>query len=119
MVGIALFDTWVKMASPLMRCTNATLRSDRRGVPRILNHRLVQNSVPAHYSQRPTLKKALNEQIAKAAAQRGESHGKLMYDLVDPDHEHRDLLVEIVANGIDAIAASKSEKEMAKNRDKK
>jgi hypothetical protein len=64
------------------------------------------------YSQRPTLKRALRTQIDKAAVHRGQRPGEFVNEAMDSGPEGREALAEVIAEAVDTIQASRSEKEI-------
>lgn len=68
------------------------------------------------YSRRATLKRALHSQIAKVARERGQRPRELLADLTEQPTQTREILTEVVANAVDEIVASRSEKEIAELR---
>lgn len=64
------------------------------------------------YSQRPTLKSALQRKIDRAAKERGQRPNELVSELLDPEKivQSKDKLTEVIADAIDEIQASESEK---------
>lgn len=65
-----------------------------------------------HFSRRPTLKKAIREQLAKIAAQEGVSESDVKADFLSNDAESDALRADVIANAIDSISRSKSEKDI-------
>ncbi len=68
------------------------------------------------YSQRPTLKRALQQQIDKAAVQRGQRPAEFVEEVMNQAQENRESLAEVIAEAVDTLQASKSEKEIDKLR---
>jgi len=68
------------------------------------------------YSQRPTLRKELWQQISKVAVQRGQKPSEFVDDLFDGSDDAREDFAEVIAEAVDTIQASKSEKEVDKLR---
>jgi hypothetical protein len=64
------------------------------------------------YSQRTTLKKALRQQINKAAVQRGQRSSELVEELLNGKPKNREVLVEVVAEAVETIQVSKTDKEI-------
>jgi len=68
------------------------------------------------YSQRPTLRRALHQQIRKAAQERGQPPVELTEELLRGSPENRELLTEVIAKAVDGIQASEKEKEIGELR---
>jgi len=66
------------------------------------------------YSQRPTLKRALRQQIDKAATERGQTPRVLADELYREKHKEKSPIALIIAEAIDTIQSSKSEREIDK-----
>ena len=64
------------------------------------------------YSQRPTLKRALQQQIDKAALERGQQPADFVKEVMNKGQDNENILTEVIAEAIDTLQASKAERKI-------
>jgi len=118
--------TYLLALVPGVHMTMGTLRNclfdegDADAIDRITRValRVIQRSheYELGFSRRATLKAELRRNVATMAKQRGQRSSELAENLLEPTEESKELLTEVIAGAVDQLAASRSEREMAKLR---